>query len=156
MKKVKFLLMALVCASMLNSAELPTRKVLNMAALKSMAAAAEAEALKRNVHITLAIVDESLNLLYLEHGDDAAVNTILLAQKKARHAAAFHSPSRLAAESAKTGNLSGLAMPDYFPIQGGLPIKVDTLTIGGIGVSGAASEVDEAIAQAALDATVMK
>ena len=34
----------------------------------------------------------------------------------------------------------------------GLPIKVDGQVLGGIAASGAASEVDEAIAQAGLDA----
>ncbi len=140
----------------LVSAQLPTKKVLNLAALKSMAATVEAEAQKRNVHVSLAIVDDSLNLLYLEKMDDATMNTVAFAQKKARHAAAFRSPSRVAAEQFKAGNMTGLAMPDYFPNGGGLPIKVETVTIGGIGVSGAASEVDEAIAQAALDATPLK
>ncbi len=40
--------------------------------------------------------------------------------------------------------------------QGGLPIKVDGQTIGGIAASGAKSEIDEAIAQAALDAVFKK
>jgi glc operon protein GlcG len=147
--------MALVGVA-LTGAELPTKKVLNLAALKNMVATVEAEALKRNVHVTVAIVDDSLNLLCLEKGDDATLNTILFAQKKARHAAAFRSASRLAAERLKSGDLSGLVLPDYFPNQGGLPIKIDTITIGGIGVSGASSDVDEAIAQAALDATPLK
>ncbi len=145
-----------VLSAVMLSAQLPTKKVLNLAALKSMAATVEAEAQKRNVHVTIAIVDESLNLLYLERMDDATLNTVVFAQKKARHAAAYHSASRLAAEQFKSGNVTGLAMPDYFPNGGGLPIKVDGVTIGGIGVSGAASEVDEAIAQAALDATALK
>jgi glc operon protein GlcG len=45
-----------------------------------------------------------------------------------------------------------LAFPDYFPNQGGLPIQIDGQTIGGVAASGAKSEVDEAIAQAGLDA----
>lgn len=155
MKIIRLLSMAVVSVALIG-AELPTKKILNLAALKNMAATVEAEAQKRNVHVTLAIVDDSLNLLYLEKGDDATLNTILFAQKKARHAAAFRQPSRLAAESLKGGNMSGLAMPDYFPNQGGLPIKIDNVCIGGIGVSGASSDVDEAIAQAALDATPMK
>jgi glc operon protein GlcG len=154
--KSKFLTIALLTATLLTPAELPTKKILTLAAMKNMAATVEAEAQKRNVHVTLAIVDDSLNLLYLEKGDDASLNTILFAQKKARHAAAFHSPSRLAAEKVKSGDLSGLPLPDYFPNQGGLPIKVDNITIGGIAVSGASSDVDEAIAQAALDATPLK
>jgi glc operon protein GlcG len=56
----------------------------------------------------------------------------------------------------KKGNLDVLAFPDFFPNQGGLPIKVDGQTIGGIAVSGAKSEIDEAIAQAALDAAFKK
>jgi glc operon protein GlcG len=37
-----------------------------------------------------------------------------------------------------------------------LPIKVDGQTLGGIAASGAASEVDEAIAQAGIDALFKK
>jgi len=37
-----------------------------------------------------------------------------------------------------------------------VPIKVDGRTIGGIAASGAASEVDEAIAQAGVDALLKK
>ena len=52
----------------------------------------------------------------------------------------------------KSGETQVLVFPEAFPNQGGLPIKVDGQTIGGIAASGAASEVDEAIAQAAIDA----
>jgi glc operon protein GlcG len=45
-----------------------------------------------------------------------------------------------------------LAFPDAFPNQGGVPIKVDGRTIGAIACSGAASEIDEAISQFAVDA----
>jgi len=134
------------------AADLPTKKVLNLAAIKTMVAAAEAEAQKRNVQVTICIVDESGNLLFLQKGDGAALNTIQFAQKKARHSAFYHSPSKAAADQLKSGDLSVLAFPEAFPNQGGLPIKVDGQTIGGIGVSGAASGIDEAIGQTALDA----
>ena len=49
-----------------------------------------------------------------------------------------------------------LAFPDGFPNQGGLPIRVDGQILGGIGVSGAPSEVDEAIGQVAIDALMAK
>lgn len=155
MKIIRLLSITAMSVALIG-AELPTKKVLNLAAIKNMAATVEAEALKRNVHVTLAIVDDSLNLLYLEKGDDATLNTIQFAQKKARHAAAYRQPSRLGAESVKNGNVAALAMPDFFPNQGGLPIKIDNVCIGGIAVSGASSDVDEAIAQAALDATPLK
>jgi glc operon protein GlcG len=56
----------------------------------------------------------------------------------------------------KKGNLDVLAFPEFFPNQGGLPIKVDGQTIGGIAASGAKSEIDEAVAQAGLDAVFKK
>lgn len=155
MKTIRLLTIATLCVAAFG-AELPTKKELNLAAIKNMAAVVEAEAQKRNVHVTLAIVDDSLNLLYLEKGDGATLNTIEFAQKKARHAAAYHQPSRMGAEAVKNGNVAAMAMPDFFPNQGGLPIKVGDVCIGGIAVSGAASEIDEAIAQAALDATPLK
>lgn len=139
-----------------SAADLTTKKSLNLAAIKAMAAAAEAEAEKRGVQVTLCIVDESGNLLFLQKADAAGLNTIQFAQKKARHAAIYRRPSKDAADSLKAGNLQVLAFPDSFPNQGGLPIKIDGQTIGGVGASGAASEVDEAIAQAAIDALMKK
>lgn len=138
------------------SADLPTKKYLNLAAIKTMVAAAEAEAKKRSVEVTICIVDESGNLLFLQKADAASLNTIVWAQKKARHAAFYRSPSKDGADAVKKGSVEALAFPDFFPNQGGLPIQVDGQTIGGIGASGAKSEIDEAIAQAALDALFKK
>lgn len=49
-----------------------------------------------------------------------------------------------------------LEYPGAFPNQGGLPIQVDRQTLGGIGVSGAPSEVDEAICQVAIEALLKR
>jgi glc operon protein GlcG len=132
--------------------DLPARKYLNLAALKKLAAAAEAEMQKRNVQVTICIVDESGNLLFLQKADGATLNTIQFAQKKARYAAIYGRPSKVAQDALNKGNLGVLVFPDGFPNQGGVPIQVDGKTIGGIACSGAASEVDEAISQAAVDA----
>ncbi len=121
-----------------------------------MVAAAEAEAQKRNVQVTLCIVDESGNLLFLQKADGAGLNTIQFAQKKARHAALYGRPSKDGADQLKSGNLQVLVFPNAFPNQGGLPIKVDGQIIGAIAASGAPSEVDEAIAQTGIDALLKK
>src|SRR5437867_7394147 len=138
------------------AADLPAKKWLNLAAIKTMAAAAEAEAQKRNVQVTICIVDESGNLLFLQKADGAGLNTIQFAQKKARHAALYGRPSKTAADQLKAGSMQVLVFPDAFPNQGGVPIKVDGQTIGAVACSGAASEVDEAIAQAGIDALLTK
>jgi glc operon protein GlcG len=148
----KAMMLLLAVTVVLSGGELATKKSLNLSAMKTMVTAAETEAAKRGVQVTICIVDESGNLLFLEKEDGASLNTIQFAQKKARHAAAFQSPSKVAADQVKAGNLAFLAFPDAFPNQGGLPIKVDGQTIGAIAVSGAKSEVDEAIGQTAIDA----
>lgn len=141
---------------MAAAADLSTKKALNLAVIKQMVATVEAEAAKRNVKVTVAIVDESGNLLFLQKMDGAGLNTIDFAQRKAKHAALFRAPSRVMAEALKNGNTGVLAFPHAFPNQGGMPIKVGTETIGGIGVSGAPSEVDEAIGSAAIEAAIGK
>jgi len=134
------------------AADLPNRKYLNLAALKTMAAAAEAEAQRLNVRVTICIVDDGGNILFLQKADGLGLNTIQFAQKKARYAALYGRPSKVAADQVKNGDVSVLTFPDVFPNQGGVPIKVDGLTIGAIACSGAPSEVDEAISLFAVDA----
>ena len=152
----KLLFVMLTFLAAIPSTDLPTKKYLDLAAIKTMVAAAEAEAKKRNVEVTICVVDESGNLLFLQKADAASLNTIEFAQKKARHAAFYRSPSKDGADALKKGNVDVLAFPDFFPNQGGLPIQVDGRTIGGIAASGAKSEIDEAIAQAALDGLFKK
>jgi glc operon protein GlcG len=152
----KLLVVMLTFMVAASVAELPSKKRLDLATIKALVGAAEAEAKRLNVEVTICIVDESGNLLFLEKADGASLNTIQFAQKKARHSAFYRSPSKDGADALKKGNLEVLAFPDFFPNQGGLPIQVDGQTIGGIAASGAKSEIDEAIAQAALDAVFKK
>lgn len=153
---LKYLACLLVPVLSVQAADLPSKKYLNLSAIKTMVAASEAKAKEMNVGVTICIVDESGNLLFLEKGDGASLNTLQFAQKKARDAAAYGSPSREAAESVKKGNVEALAFPEFFPNQGGLPIRVDGQLLGGIAASGAKSEIDEQIAQAGLDALLAK
>src|ERR1700744_5250312 len=136
--------------------DLPSRKYLNLAAIKTMVAASEAKAQEMNVQVTICIVDESGNLLFLEKGDGPSLNTIQFAQKKARHAAFYRKPSKDGADTVKQGNVEAMAFPEFFPNQGGLPFQVEGQPLGGISASGAKSEINEAIAQAGLDALLKK
>ena len=142
----------LLAGSVIFAGELTTKKALNLSAVKVMVAAAEAEAKNRKVDVSICIVDENATVIFLQKGEIAGINTLAYAQKKARHSALFGSPSKNAADQLKAGSLGVLVAPEAFPNQGGLPIKIDGKTIGGISTSGAASEIDEAIAQAGIDA----
>lgn len=153
---LKSLVVALCLTGALLAADLPSKKYLNLAAIKTMVAGAEAEAKRQNVSVTIVIVDDSGALLFLEKGDGVSMNTQEWAQKKARHAALYGSPSKEAADQMKTATPAVVLFPSFFPAQGGLPIKVDGQTVGAIAASGAKSEVDEAIAQAGIDALLKK
>jgi glc operon protein GlcG len=152
----RLLAATLIPVMSMYASDLPSRKYLNLAAIKTMVTASEAKAKELNVEVTICIVDESGNLLFLEKEDGASLNTLEFAQKKARHAAAYGSPSKDAADTIKKGNVEALAYPNFFPNQGGLPVKVDGQLLGGIAASGAKSEIDEEIAQAGIDALLKK
>jgi glc operon protein GlcG len=138
------------------AADLPSKKYLDLKSIKALVAAAEAEAQRQHVSVTLCIVDESGNLLFLQKGDTASLNTITWAQRKARHAAFYNAPSKNAEDTVKQGHVEALAYPEFFPNQGGLPIVVDGQLLGGMSASGAKSEIDEAVVKAALDAFTKK
>jgi glc operon protein GlcG len=153
---LKLLVVTLSLVMMMSAANLPSKKYLNLGTVKTMVAAAEAKAQELNVEVTICIVDESGNLLFLEKADGASLNTLQFAQKKARHAAFYRQPSKDGADALKKGNMDVLAFPDFFPNQGGLPILMDGQILGGIAASGAKSEIDEQIAQAGIDALLKK
>jgi glc operon protein GlcG len=73
---LKLLVLCLSAVLVASAAELPTRKYLNLAAIKTMVAAAENEAAKRNVQVTICIMDESGNLLFLQRADGATLGVI--------------------------------------------------------------------------------
>jgi glc operon protein GlcG len=153
---LKTTLAALCLLGTLSAQDLPSKKYLNLAAIKTMVAGAEAEAKKQNVSVTICIVNDEGMLLFLQKADGVSINTIEWAQRKARYAALYGAPSKDASDQMKSGGAAATLFPSFFPAQGGLPIKVDGQTIGAIAASGAKSEIDEAVAQAGLDALLKK
>ena len=75
----KLLVVMLAFMVAVSVAELPSKKRLDLATIKALVAAAEAEAKKLNVEVTICIVDDSGNLLFLEKADGASLNTIQFA-----------------------------------------------------------------------------
>jgi uncharacterized protein GlcG (DUF336 family) len=95
-------------------------------------------------HVSVAVVDRTGRLRVFLQGDGAAPHNIELARRKAYTAETFGRSSlewaqRTEAGAATTGqNISGQrALTDVIPLQGGVPIKVGDVTIGGVGLSGA-------------------
>ena len=110
----RVLAVMLLSAMTMQASDLPSKKYLNLAAIKTMVAASEAKAKELNVEVTICIVDESGNLLFLEKADGASLNTLQFAQKKARHAAFYGKPSKDGADTVKKGDVEALAFPEFF------------------------------------------
>jgi uncharacterized protein GlcG (DUF336 family) len=84
--------------------------------------------------------------------DGATPANGVIAIEKARTSAMSRRSSGAWEDRIKAGRTSMLKMPGILPIQGGLPIIVETTCVGAIGVSGVQSHEDEQICQAGIDA----
>lgn len=99
--------------------------------------------------VTVALVDRFGTVQALLRGDNAAEHTIEAAQRKAYTAAAFGAPTSDLAQRV-TGNGPGIDdLPGTLFLAGGVPLKVDGVSVAGIGVGGAPDgALDEACAAA--------
>ncbi len=142
-------LLALV-AGVAANAQLADKKVLTLAAVKKIAAAAEAEARKNNWNVAIVILDDGGHLLFAERMDGVQIASIEVATNKARSAVYYRRPGKVFEDQLVGGRMAVLRLPGAFPFEGGLPITHGDQLIGGIGVSGAASQQDVQIAKAGL------
>lgn len=152
MRRVVLLLAALVLLPAVAQAQLADRKVLTLAAVKQIMNAAEAEAARNMWNVSIAIVDAHGDLLAFRRLDGAHLGSIDIAQGKARTAARLRRPTKALADGLAAGNLAFLSVDGVTALQGGLPIIVDGVVVGGIGVSGVTSAQDEQIAAAGIAA----
>jgi glc operon protein GlcG len=131
------------------------KHVLTLAGAQTVAAAAEAEARRLNTTGAIAVVDDGGNLLYLLRLDNTFPAGAAVATDKARTAATFRMPTRNLEDAVKNGRTSLVAVSEMTPLAGGIPLVIDGQIVGAVGVSGAASAMqDEELAKAA--AAVMK
>jgi glc operon protein GlcG len=144
-------LLALLTGAALR-AQVGEKKYLTLEGAKKAAAAAEADAKRRNLPVVVAVVDDGGELLVLERLDGTQIGSLKVGIGKARTAAHFRRPTRFFEEQIRDGRIVTLALSDFTPLQGGVPIFVDGQFVGAIGVSGDSPQVDEAIATAGASA----
>ena len=97
----------------------------------------------------IAVVDDGGNLMYLERLDDTFAAGARISIGKARTAALFRKPTAAFEEIIRNGRTPMIALEDFTPLQGGIPIEVEGKVVGAIGVSGAANQQrDEDVAKA--------
>jgi glc operon protein GlcG len=127
---------------------------LGLEAARKIMAAAEAEAMKNNWGMAIAILDSTGHLVMLHKLDNTQYGSIPVAEDKARTALDFRRSTKVFEDLVAQGGLGirTLGLRGATPLEGGLPIVVEGKIIGAIGVSGATAVQDGQVAKAGADA----
>ena len=129
-----------------------SKPILTLDDARRVAAAAEAEALRNEWKVVIALVDDGGHLLYLQRSHDTQFGSVETAIQKAHAAVAFQRPTKASEDAVLSGRLIHLALPGVIPAEGGVPLLRDGQVIGGLGISGVRSFQDGQIAQAGINA----
>jgi glc operon protein GlcG len=130
-----------------------TKPMLTLDDVKTIAAAAEAEALANNWAVTISIVDDGGHLLWLQRLDGAPPVSSHISPAKANTAALGRRESKVYEDVINGGRVSFLSAPTiHGMLEGGVPVIVDGHVIGAVGVSGVKSTEDAQIAKAGIAA----
>ena len=130
-----------------------TKHVLQASDVKTIAAAAEAEALKNNWAVTIAIVDDGGHLLALQRLDGAAPISSHIAPAKAHTAALGQRETKVYEDIINNGRYAFLTAPEVKGmLEGGVPIMKDGQCLGAVGVSGVKSNEDAQVEKAGIAA----
>ncbi|NQW04293.1 MAG: heme-binding protein [Acidobacteria bacterium] len=131
---------------------MPTKRVLTLEAARMVAAAAEAEARKNNWAVSIAVLDDSGQLVLFQRLDGTKLVATDIAIRKARTAVYFQGPTKDLEEAVAGGRTTLLPIDGFMPLQGGVPLISGGQLVGAIGVSGVTGEQD---AQCALVGAAM-
>jgi uncharacterized protein GlcG (DUF336 family) len=129
----------------------PYGEPINLATAKKVAAAAAAEAAKRNWDaFCIAVVGPSGDLVYFEKLDNCQFASVAIAPHKARGAGRFRRRTVVWETLRGMGPYFAYltTLDDVIASRGGNPLIVDGKVIGAIGVSGGAGSQDDVLSKA--------
>jgi uncharacterized protein GlcG (DUF336 family) len=132
---------------------LPAKKTLTLEAARVVLAAAEAEAVRNQWPVVIAVVDEGGHTIILSRQDGTQWSSVETAVEKARAAVAWKRPTRVLEEMVNKGRTAFVSIAQGMAIlQGGVPIEADGQIVGAVGVSGVKASDDELVALAGVNA----
>ncbi len=148
-------LVSVLCAtSVLAQMTIPYSTPVSLENAKKVAASALAEARKNNWTMAVAVVDTAGDLVYFEKMDGTQTGSVNVAIGKARSAVLFKRPTKEFQDALAAGGagLRILRLEGAVPIEGGLPLIMDSKIVGAVGVSGGSSAQDSQCAKPGADA----
>ena len=125
---------------------------LSLAMAKTIAEATLAECAAKGFNTSAAVVDRAGQVLVLLRSDQASIQTVEMARRKAYTARMFRVPT---SEFQKRTAADPTLMPqrdvaEILALGGGMPIMAGADVVGGVGSSGSSQETDEACAKAGI------
>lgn len=130
-----------------------TKPSLTLDDVRMAAVAAETLAREHGWAVSIAVVDDGGHLMWLQRLDGAAPISAEIAAAKARTAAMGRRETRGYEEMINGGRTAFLSVPVLQGmLEGGVPIVVEGVCVGAVGVSGVKSSEDAQIARAGLAA----
>jgi uncharacterized protein GlcG (DUF336 family) len=152
--RVAWFAVTLACTTPAAQAALPVHHDLPVAIAVQMAQAAIASCVAKGYPESAVVVGREGETLVAIRGDNTGPHTLENARRKAYTALSFRESTTAFAQRFADNNpvvREQTTLPNVIAIPGGLPIKVGTEVVGGIGASGSPG-VDEGCVQAGLDA----
>jgi glc operon protein GlcG len=151
--KITLMLVSVIAALDLSVARadepVAVKHTLTLEGAKKVGEAAAAFAKANGASPSIAIVDEGGHLVYFTRFEGSFAAAANVSIGKAHTAAVFKKPTKDFEETINKGRFSMAALPDFTPLQGGVPIIHEGQVVGAIGVSGAKSaQQDEEVAKA--------
>ena len=134
--------------------QLPTRKTLTLEAARRVAAAAEAEAKRNNWAVAIAVLDDAGHLVVFHRMDGAKLVAIDVAIRKARTAVLLPGADQGPRAGGQWRRTALLPIEGFMPLEGGVPLIVDGVLVGAVGVSGVTGAQDGQCAE--VGATALK
>ena len=145
--KLSLSLLTVLSSSSIFAQNIPYGAPINLEVAKKVVQAASSEMSKRNMQMTIAVVDSGGNLVYLERANQAGLGTIEPAIGKAKAANGIKAPTKAIQDQILNNNsINLLGVPGAFPIDGGVPLILNNQVIGAIGASGGMPSDDGAVA----------
>src|SRR5579859_1105716 len=132
-----------------NDGHVIHKHTLTLEGAKKAGEAAAKYARENGAGPSIAVVDDGGYLLYFTRPEESFAAGANVSIGKARTSALFKKPTRDFEDTINKGRHALTTLPDFTPLQGGVPIVHEGHIIGAIGVSGAKSAAqDEEVARA--------
>ncbi len=148
-----FLLLIALLAPGMTYAQVPSEPVLTAELALKMIQAASQQAEKDQLSVTITVVDRSGQTLAVLRHHHAGVHTLRSSYKKAYTAASQKRETAEIARGIREGTIPQTVQfldENMLMMDGGLPIRIGAIVVGGIGVGGAHGDQDVRIAKAGL------